>query len=123
MVFDILKSLVCPPELSVYLFASYTLRAMKNNALHLLVLSHSFSVPSFKRVCTNILEQTWLTTENVIDVLQLHDQMEALLHICKDGRRTIGPRDKVLKGFDCAGFCLLSTKLDSTDSAIPFERK
>ncbi|KAF9600360.1 hypothetical protein IFM89_008595 [Coptis chinensis] len=169
MVFDILKSLVCPPELSVYLFASYTLRAMKNNALHLLVLSHSFSMPSLKRVCTNILEQTWLTTENVIDVLQLarqcdtprlslicvrvvvknfkkvsssegwkvmkrvnpdleqellesiveadsgyhenmrkneekkmylqlHEAMEALLHICKDGRRTIGPRDKVLKG-------------------------
>lgn len=24
--------------------------------------------------------------------------MEALVHICKDGCRTIGPRDKVLKG-------------------------
>ncbi|XVF70385.1 hypothetical protein PTKIN_Ptkin11bG0157600 [Pterospermum kingtungense] len=30
--------------------------------------------------------------------LQLYEAMEALLHICKDGCRTIGPRDKVLKG-------------------------
>ncbi|KAJ4965387.1 hypothetical protein NE237_017236 [Protea cynaroides] len=30
--------------------------------------------------------------------LQLYDAMEALLHICKDGCRTIGPHDKDLKG-------------------------
>jgi len=30
--------------------------------------------------------------------LQLYEAMEALIHICKDGCRTIGPRDKVLKG-------------------------
>lgn len=30
--------------------------------------------------------------------LQLNEAMEALLHICRDGCRTIGPRDKVLKG-------------------------
>ncbi|XP_068655325.1 BTB/POZ and TAZ domain-containing protein 4, partial [Aristolochia californica] len=30
--------------------------------------------------------------------LQLHQAMEALIHICRDGCRTIGPHDKVLKG-------------------------
>lgn len=30
--------------------------------------------------------------------LQLHETMEALLHICRDGCRTIRPHDKVLKG-------------------------
>ncbi|KAG4209838.1 hypothetical protein ERO13_A02G007350v2 [Gossypium hirsutum] len=29
---------------------------------------------------------------------QLYEAMEALLHICKDGCRTICPRDKMLKG-------------------------
>lgn len=37
----------------------------------MLVLSHSYSVPSLKRVCTYYLENRWLTQENVIDVLQL----------------------------------------------------
>ena len=32
--------------------------------------------------------------------LQLHGAMEALIHICRDGCRTIGPIDKVLKGSD-----------------------
>lgn len=142
---------------------------MKKFVLHLLVLSHSYSVPSLKRICIHVLGHGWLTTENVIDVLQLarncdaprlsficlrmvlrdfrtisstegwkimkhsnpaleqellelvveadsrkqerlkkieerkvylqlHEAMEALLHICRDGCRTIGPRDKVLKG-------------------------
>ena len=44
---------------------------MKNFVLHLLVLSHSYSVPSLKRVCTYFIEQDWLTKENVVDVLQL----------------------------------------------------
>ncbi|XP_043709551.1 BTB/POZ and TAZ domain-containing protein 4-like [Telopea speciosissima] len=30
--------------------------------------------------------------------MQLYEAMEALVHICKDGCRTIGPHDKVLKG-------------------------
>ncbi|KAF9621194.1 hypothetical protein IFM89_016688, partial [Coptis chinensis] len=30
--------------------------------------------------------------------LQLYEAMEALVHICRDGCRTIGPHDKVLKG-------------------------
>lgn len=30
--------------------------------------------------------------------LQLYEAMQALVHICKDGCRTIGPHDKVLKG-------------------------
>lgn len=34
--------------------------------------------------------------------LQLHEAMEALLHICRDGCRTIGPRDKKLKGSQVA---------------------
>lgn len=34
--------------------------------------------------------------------IQLHEAMEALLHICRDGCRTIGPRDKALKGSQVA---------------------
>ncbi|KAK6116774.1 hypothetical protein DH2020_049507 [Rehmannia glutinosa] len=153
-----------------FLYSScYEDEEMKKFVLHLLVLSHSYAVPSLKRVCEHVLEQGWLSKENVIDVLQLarscdaprlaficlrmvvrdfksisgteawkvmrranpsleqellesvveadsrkqerlkkieekkvylqlHDAMEALLHICRDGCRTIGPRDKVLKG-------------------------
>ncbi|XP_027164393.1 BTB/POZ and TAZ domain-containing protein 3 [Coffea eugenioides] len=153
-----------------FLYSScYDEGEMKKFVLHLLVLSHSYSVPSLKKVCVDLLEQRWLTTENVIDVLQLakncdaprlslicvrmivkdfktisltegwkvmkranpsleqellesvveadsrkeerlkkieekkvylqlYEAMEALLHICKEGCRTIGPCDKVLKG-------------------------
>ncbi|XVE84395.1 hypothetical protein DITRI_Ditri17bG0009100 [Diplodiscus trichospermus] len=153
-----------------FLYSScYVKEELKKFVLPLLVLSHSYSVPALKRVCICILEQGWLTRENVIDVLQLarncdasrlaficvrmvvkdfksisstegwkvmkranpaleqelveavveadtrkqerqrkmeekkiylqlYEAMEALLHICKDGCRTIGPRDKVLKG-------------------------
>ncbi|XP_059448540.1 BTB/POZ and TAZ domain-containing protein 3 [Corylus avellana] len=163
------------PSQAVYVFtrflysSCYEEEEMKQFVLHLLVMSHSYSVPSLKRVCIYVLEQGWLTKENVIDVLQLarncdaprlsliciriivgdfktissteawkvmklsspeleqellecvveadsskqerskkmeekkvyfqlHEAMEALLHICRDGCRTIGPRDKVLKG-------------------------
>ena len=34
--------------------------------------------------------------------LQLYEAMEALLHICRDGCRTIGPCDKMLKGSQVA---------------------
>lgn len=157
-----------------FLYSScYDEEAMKQFVLHLLVLSHCYSVPSLKRVCVYILEQGYLTKENVIDVLQLarkcdaprlsllcirvivkdfkaissteawkvmkrsnpaleqellecvveadsrkqerlkkmeekkvylqlHEAMEALLHICRDGCRTIGPRDKVLRGSQVA---------------------
>ncbi|KAI3459852.1 hypothetical protein Pfo_016515 [Paulownia fortunei] len=157
-----------------FLYSScYEEEEMKKFVLHLLVLSHSYVVPSLKRVCEHILEQGWLTKENVIDVLQLarncdaprvalfclrmvvrdfkcissteawkvmkranpsleqellesvveadsrkqerlkkieekkvylqlHEAMEALLHICRDGCRTIGPRDKALKGSQVA---------------------
>ncbi|XVF65868.1 hypothetical protein PTKIN_Ptkin09bG0285700 [Pterospermum kingtungense] len=153
-----------------FLYSScYEEEELRKFVLHLLVLSHSYSVPALKRVCICLLEQGWLTRENVIDVLQLarncdaprlaficvrmivrdfksisstegwkvmkranpaleqelvesvveadsrklerqrkieekkvylqlYEAMEALLHICKDGCRTIGPRDKVLKG-------------------------
>ncbi|CAI9761675.1 unnamed protein product [Fraxinus pennsylvanica] len=153
-----------------YLYSScYDEDEMKKYVLHLLVLSHTYIVPSLKRVCIHLLEQGWLNKENVVDMLQLarncdaprlvlvclrmiirdfkcisstegwkvmkranpaleqellesvveadtrkqerlkkieerkvylqlHEAMEALLHICRDGCRTIGPRDKVLKG-------------------------
>ncbi|KAK8548256.1 hypothetical protein V6N13_054940 [Hibiscus sabdariffa] len=153
-----------------FLYSSrYEEEEMKKFVLHLLVLSHAYSVPQLKRVCISLLEKGWLNRENVIDVLQLarncdaprltfvcirmvvkdfksvsstegwkvmkhanpaleqelvesvveadsrkqerqrkieekkvylqlYEAMEALLHICKDGCRTIGPRDKVLKG-------------------------
>ncbi|PIM97967.1 CREB binding protein/P300 [Handroanthus impetiginosus] len=157
-----------------FLYSScYEEEEMKKFVLHLLVLSHCYVVLSLKRVCEHILEDGWLTKENVIDILQLarscdaprlslvclrmvmkdfksistteawkvmkranpsleqellesvveadsrkqerqkkieekkvylqlHDAMEALLHICRDGCRTIGPRDKVLKGSQVA---------------------
>ncbi|KAG5561007.1 hypothetical protein RHGRI_004134 [Rhododendron griersonianum] len=157
-----------------FLYSScYEEEDMKNFVLHLLVLSHIYSIPSLKRVCVQFLEHAWLTTENVIDVLQLarncdaprlslicvqmivrdfktisstegwkvmkranpaleqellesvveadsrekerlkkleekkvylqlDEAMEALLHICRDGCGTIGPRDKVLKGSQVA---------------------
>lgn len=167
------------PHGAVYVFirllysACYEEEDIKKFVLHLLVLSHSYSVPSLKRVCINHLKQGWLTSDNVIDVLQLardcdapqlalfcicmvvrnfkiisstegwkvmrranpaleqellefvveadtrkqdrlkkieekkvylqlHEAMEALVHICRDGCRTIGPRDKVLKASQVA---------------------
>ncbi|KAJ6677559.1 BTB/POZ AND TAZ DOMAIN-CONTAINING PROTEIN 3-RELATED [Salix viminalis] len=51
---------------------------MKRFALHQLVLSHSYSVSSLKRVCIDLLEHDCLTKENVIDVLQL-------AHLCSYG--------------------------------------
>lgn len=57
---------------------------MKQYVLHLMVLSHCYSVPSLKRVCIYILERGWLTKENVIDVLQLARNCDAprLTFIC-----------------------------------------
>lgn len=57
---------------------------MKKFVLHLLVLSHSYSVPSLKRVCIYLLEQGWLSKENVVDVLQLARNCDAprLSSIC-----------------------------------------
>ncbi|CAL4960036.1 unnamed protein product [Urochloa decumbens] len=142
---------------------------MKKHVLHLLALSHVFSVPSLKTVCIDQLERNFLSPDNVVDILQLaglcdaprlslvctrmiigdfknicltdgwkvmrrvnpsleqelleslveadtkrqerakrmeekkvylqlYEAMEALLHICRDGCRTIGPRDQALKG-------------------------
>nr|XP_010908694.1 BTB/POZ and TAZ domain-containing protein 3 isoform X2 [Elaeis guineensis] len=152
-----------------FLYSScYEPDAVKKFVLHLLLMSHTFSVPSLKRACIKELETTLLTLENVVDVLQLARQcdsprlsllcthliikefktisvsdgwkvmkqanpcleqelletlveadskkqerakkmeerkvymqlfeaMEALLHICRDGCRSIGPCDKMLK--------------------------
>lgn len=44
---------------------------MKKYALHLLVLSHVFSVQSLKIVCTDQLERFFLAPDNVVDILQL----------------------------------------------------
>lgn len=142
---------------------------MKKHVLHLLVLSHVFSVSSMKTVCIDQIERNFLAPDNVVDILQLaglcdaprlslvctrmivgdfktvsltdgwkvmrrvspsleqelleslveadtkrqerakrieerkvylqlYEAMEALIHICRDGCRTIGPRDQALKG-------------------------
>ncbi|MCD7470144.1 hypothetical protein HAX54_009796, partial [Datura stramonium] len=57
--------------------ACYEEREMKKFVLHLLVLSHSYSVPSLKRVFIHFLEHDWLSPENVIDVLQLGRNCDA----------------------------------------------
>ncbi|KAL5651753.1 hypothetical protein ACJX0J_037211, partial [Zea mays] len=44
---------------------------MKEHALHLLVLSHVFSVPSLKTVCVDQLQRGFLAPDNVVDMLQL----------------------------------------------------
>lgn len=60
-----------------FVLCSYEKEEMKKYVLHLLVLSHSYSVPSLKRVCIYFLEQGWLTKENVVDVLQLARNCDA----------------------------------------------
>ncbi|KAG5228767.1 BTB/POZ and TAZ domain-containing protein [Salix suchowensis] len=131
---------------------------MKRFVLHLLVLSHSYSVSSLKRVCLDLLEHDYLTKENDLKsvsstegwkvmrranpsleqelvesvvkadlrkqerlkkieerkvYLQLYEAMEALLHICRDGCRTIGPCDKMLKGSQVACNFLACKGLES----------
>ncbi|BAD87545.1 putative BTB and TAZ domain protein [Oryza sativa Japonica Group] len=170
---------------------------MKRYVLHLLVLSHVFSVPSLKRVCINQLETSLLSPENVVDILQLarlcdaprlslvctrmiigdfkaitqtegwrvmrqanpsleqelleslveedtkrqerarrleenkvylqlHEAMEALIHICRDGCRTIGPRDQTLKSSQavcrfpaCKGIELLLRHFSACKMRVP----
>ncbi|RLN25312.1 BTB/POZ and TAZ domain-containing protein 3 [Panicum miliaceum] len=148
---------------------SCVLEQMKKHVLHLLVLSHVFSVSSLKTFCIDQLERNFLAPDNVVDILQLaglcdaprlslvctrmivgdfktvsltdgwkvmrrvnpsleqelleslveadtkrqvrakrmeekkvylqlYEAMDALIHICRDGCRTIGPRDQALKG-------------------------
>ncbi|CAL2275556.1 unnamed protein product [Prunus armeniaca] len=181
-----------------FLYSScYEKEEMKKFVLHLLVLSHSYSVPSVKSVCIYLLEQGWLSKENVVDVLQLarncdaprlslicvrmivkdfkaisstegwkvmkqvnpaleqellesvveadsrkeerlkkkeerkvylqlYEAMEALLHICRDGCRTIGPRDKVFRGSQvacdfpaCKGLETLVRHFSSCKTRVP----
>lgn len=170
---------------------------MKRYVLHLLVLSHVFSVPSLKRVCINQLETSLLSPENVVDILQLarlcdaprlslictrmiiqdfktitqtegwrvmrqanpsleqelleslveedtkrqerarkleenkvylqlHEAMEAIVHICRDGCRTIGPRDQTLKSGQavcrfpaCKGIELLLRHFSACKMRVP----
>ncbi|KAB2032166.1 hypothetical protein ES319_D05G352900v1 [Gossypium barbadense] len=68
-----------------FLYSScYEEEELQKFVLHLLVLSHFYSIPSLKRVCICSLEQGWLTRENVIDVLQLARNCDAprLAFIC-----------------------------------------
>ncbi|KAJ6740753.1 BTB/POZ AND TAZ DOMAIN-CONTAINING PROTEIN 3 [Salix purpurea] len=58
--------------------------------------------------------------------LQLYEAMEALLHICKDGCRTIGPCDKMLKGSQvacnfpaCKGLESLVRHFSKCNSRVP----
>ncbi|XBI20769.1 BTB/POZ and TAZ domain-containing protein 3 [Aegilops tauschii subsp. strangulata] len=170
---------------------------MKKYALHLLVLSHVFSVQSLKIVCTDQLERFFLAPDNVVDVLQLarlcdaprlslictrmivgdfktislsegwkvmrranpsleqelleflvevdtrrqerakrmeekkvylqlYEAMEALVHICRDGCRTIGPWDQKLKGSQvvckfpaCKGIELLVRHFSACKKRVP----
>lgn len=59
------------------LWLSYEEDEIRKFVLHLLVLSHSYSVPPLKRVCAHLLERSMLTAENVIDVLQLATRCDA----------------------------------------------
>ncbi|CAN0863736.1 BTB/POZ and TAZ domain-containing protein 4 [Linum grandiflorum] len=55
-----------------FLYSScYEKEEMEEFVLHLLVLSHVFVVPELKRICIQRVEQGYLTTENVVDILQL----------------------------------------------------
>ena len=49
---------------------------MEKYGIHLLVLSHVYSVPQLKQSCTKVLGD-WLTMENVVDVLQLARMCDA----------------------------------------------
>ncbi|XP_015060221.1 BTB/POZ and TAZ domain-containing protein 3-like [Solanum pennellii] len=78
------------PHDAVFIFicflysACYGERQMKKFVLPLLVLSHSYSVPSLRRVCTRLFEQDRLNPDNVIDGLQLGRNCDAprLIVVC-----------------------------------------
>lgn len=65
-------------------YCNYGEREMKKFVLPLLVLSHSYSVPSLRRVCTRLFEQDRLNLDNIIDVLQLGRNCDAsrLIVVC-----------------------------------------
>ncbi|ERN13690.1 hypothetical protein AMTRI_Chr06g200020 [Amborella trichopoda] len=79
-----LKTISIPgvPHGAVHAFIGFlsTLRCMEGEmekyGVHLLVLSHAFSVPQLKRICTRALAEL-LTVDNVVDVLQLARQCDA----------------------------------------------
>ncbi|RVW57485.1 BTB/POZ and TAZ domain-containing protein 4 [Vitis vinifera] len=103
-----------------FLYSScYEQEDMDEFAVPLLVLSHVFVIPHLKRVCEHHLEHEPSNPrkeilESVTEAdtrqkqrvrrlnekkiyLELYEAMEALVHICRDGCRTIGPYDKILK--------------------------
>ncbi|KAJ3708226.1 hypothetical protein LUZ61_011931 [Rhynchospora tenuis] len=68
-----------------FLYSScYEEEEMKKNAIHLLVLSHAYSVPSLKKLCIYHIEKSILTKENVVDLLQLARGCDAarLAYVC-----------------------------------------
>lgn len=68
---------------------------MEEHVLSLLVLSHSYVVPSLKRECEDQLEHRYLNVENAMDVFQL-----ALL--CDAPRLSIICHRLILKNFKAA---------------------
>lgn len=71
---------------------SYEPDDMKNYVLHLLVMSHSYSIPSLKKVCINQVEQALLNAENVVDILQL-------ARLCDAPRLTVLCTRMIMKDF------------------------
>ncbi|XP_039117783.1 BTB/POZ and TAZ domain-containing protein 3 [Dioscorea cayenensis subsp. rotundata] len=72
--------------------SSYEPDDMKNYVLHLLVMSHSYSIPSLKKVCINQVEQALLNAENVVDILQL-------ARLCDAPRLTVLCTRMIMKDF------------------------
>ncbi|KAI3886376.1 hypothetical protein MKW92_039698 [Papaver armeniacum] len=71
----------------------------KKFVLHLLVLSHSYSVPPLKRICAHLLERSILTTENVIDA-SVSDMVQCtryFTHVCSDGWKVMKSVDTALE--------------------------
>ncbi|XP_010485204.1 PREDICTED: BTB/POZ and TAZ domain-containing protein 3-like [Camelina sativa] len=76
------------PYEAVYMFirflysSCYEEEEMNKFVLHLLVLSHCYSIPSLKRVCKEVLDKGWINKENVIDVFQLARNCDATRICC-----------------------------------------
>lgn len=87
---------------------------MQKFVLHLLVLSHSYVVPSLKRVCEYTLERGWLTKENVIDVLQLSRS-------CDAPRLTLVCLRMVVRDFKCISGTEAWKVMRRTDPALEQE--
>ncbi|KAJ3678129.1 hypothetical protein LUZ60_001932 [Juncus effusus] len=55
-----------------YLYCErYEEEEMKKYAFNLLALSHTYNIPSLKKLCTDQIETKYINNENVVDLLQL----------------------------------------------------